>query len=51
MPGIDYQIALLKRPTDGIWITNITLEQYNNLSPMSKYIIRRALTDKIPEGE
>lgn len=51
MPGIDYQIALLKRPTDGIWVTNVTLEQYNNLSPMSKYIIRRALTDKIPEGE
>ena len=51
MPGIDYQIALLKRPIDGIWVTNITLEQYNNLSSMSKYIIRRALADKIPEGE
>lgn len=51
LPNFEQEIYLAKNEF-GIWISNLTQDMMRNqMTPMEVYLIERAITDKIPEGE
>ena len=51
LPNFDQEIYLAKNQF-GIWVSNLTQDMMRNqMTPMEVYLIERAITDKIPEGE
>ena len=49
LPTNGMEIHLSK--VDGVWRSDLTQEILQNLSSLETYLIERAVTDKIPEGE
>ena len=51
LPNLNQEIYLAKNEF-GIWVSNLTQDMMRNqMTPMEVYLIERAITDKIPEGE
>lgn len=51
LPNFEQEIYLAKNQS-GIWVSNLTQDiMRNQMTPMEVYLIERAITDKISEGE
>ena len=51
LPNFNQEIYLAKNQF-GIWVSNLTQDMMRNqMTPIEVYLIERAITDKIPEGE
>lgn len=50
LPGKIEQYHLTK-DVNGIWITDLTVERAQKLTPSELYFLERAIVDKVPEGE
>lgn len=51
LPNFNQEIYLAKNEF-GVWVSNLTVDMMRNqMTPMEIYLIERAITDKIPEGE